>query len=100
MADDLLTPREAAGRLGIAVPTLYAWLGLSRRGLFEIRGVPVVVTYFQTGPRGQGRIRIPAAEAARLLELMRVPVDPPKTRRRPAPAMRFPGITVPLGRPA
>ena len=99
VSDELLTPGEAAGRLGVAVPTLYGWLGLSRRGLFVVRGMPVTVAFFQTGPKGRGRIRIPAAEVARLLELMRAPVVPPRLRRPSATRGGYPGITVPLGRP-
>lgn len=96
----MLTPREAARRLGVTTTTVYDWLGRSRRGLFVLRGAPVIVEYFQTGAMGQGRIRIPAAEVGRLRELMRVPVDPARTRRPPVRRDQFPGITVPLGRPS
>jgi hypothetical protein len=100
MADEeLLSPRLAAGRLGVTTTTLYDWLGRSRRGLFVLRGQPVAVEFFQTGAKGQGRIRIPAREVERLKELMRVPVEPTRTRRPPVRRDRFPGITVPLGRP-
>lgn len=98
--EDMLTPRQAAGRLGVTAANLYAWLGLARRGLFVLRGRPGAVEYFQTGANGQGRIRIPAREVERLMDLMRVPVEPVPSRRPPVRRDRFPGITVPLGRPA
>jgi hypothetical protein len=101
MADEeMLTPRQAAARLGVTATTLYDWLGRSRRGLFVLRGRPGVIEFFQTGARGQGRIRIAAREVERVQELMRVPVDPHRVRRPPVRRDRFPGITVPLGRPA
>jgi hypothetical protein len=73
--EEMLTPREAARRLGVTTATLYGWLGLSRRGLFVLRGTPVMVAFFQTGSRGQGRIHIEQREVHRLRELMRVPVN-------------------------
>ncbi len=97
--EEMLTPKQAASRLGVTTTTLYDWLGRSRRGLFVLRGRPVTVEFFQTGEKGQGRIRIAAREAERLLELMRVPVEPGPGRRPPVRRDRFPGITVPLGRP-
>ena len=97
--EEMLTPTQAAGRLGITATTLYDWLGRSRRGLFVLRGQSVTVEFFQTGAKGQGRIRIPAREVERLKELMRVPVEPVRIRRPPVRRERFPGITVPLGRP-
>jgi hypothetical protein len=100
MAEVLLSAREAARRLGVAVPTLYDWLGRSDRGLLVIRGRPVTIDYLQGGPRGQGRIRIEAAEVERLMDLLRVRPAPARIRRPPATPARFPGITVPLGRPA
>jgi hypothetical protein len=99
MADEFLTPREAARRLGISVTTLYDWLGLSDRGLLVIRGQPIAVDYFQGGPQGQGRIRIEAGEIARLNELMRVRPQRIIPRAAPVRQQIFPGITVPLGRP-
>jgi hypothetical protein len=82
------------------VPTLYDWLGRSDRGLLVIRGRPVTVDYLQGGPKGQGRIRVEAAEVDRLRDLMRVRPAPVTPRRaRAAPPTAFPGITVPLGRP-
>src|SRR5689334_23604664 len=68
----LASAREAALRLGVTATTLYAWLGLSDRGLLVIRGHSVTIEYFQSGPRGQGRIRIDLAEVERLKDLMRV----------------------------
>ncbi len=99
MAEELLTAQEAARRLGLAVTTLYDWLGQSDRGLLLIRGQPVTVRYLQAGPQGQGRIRLEAGEVERLKELMRV--RPQRTVPRPPPLRpeAFPGITVKLGRP-
>lgn len=94
---ELLTPRAAATRLQISVTTLYDWLGQSDWGLFAIRGEKVNIDYFQGGPRGRGRIRIPAAEVERILGLMRVPPKRPPPAPK-APPQSFPGITVPLGR--
>jgi excisionase family DNA binding protein len=99
MSDELLTAAEAARRLGITATTLYDWLGRSRIGELEIRGRRVTIDYLQGGARGQGRIRIEAAEVARIRELMRVVPQVPVPRRPPVRAMSFPGITVPLGRP-
>ena len=79
--------------------TVYDWLGRSRRGFFVLRGRVVMVEYYQTGAKGQGKIRIPAREVDRLKELMRVPVEPARARRPPVRPDKFPGITVPLGRP-
>lgn len=100
MADEeMLTPGQAAGRLGVTATTIYDWLGQARRGVFVLRGRPVAVEFFQTGAKGQGRIRIPAREVERLRGLMRVPVAPERVRRPPVRGDRYPGITVPLGRP-
>jgi hypothetical protein len=97
--DDLLPPREAARRLGITVTTLYDWLGRSDRGLLVVRGRPVSVDYLQGGPRGHGRIRIEVSDIERFKDLMRVRPEPIRVRRPPFRLDRFPGITVPLGRP-
>ena len=99
MAQVLLSPRAAAARLGVAVATLYDWLGQSDRGLLVVRGRPVTIGYYQGGPDGQGRIRIPADEVERLLELTRVHPTTELPRRPPGPPGGYPGITVPLGRP-
>jgi hypothetical protein len=99
MADPLLPAREAARRLGVNVTTLYGWLGLSDRGLLVIRGRRVTIDYLQGGPRGQGRILIEQAELERLKGVMRVVPESHCVRRPPLGADRFPGITVPLGRP-
>ncbi len=99
MDDKLLSTSEAARRLGIRPTTLYDWLGRSRAGLLVIRGQTVTIGYLQGGAKGQGRIRIPAAEIERLNELMRVTSVPVPTRRPSVPKLSFPGITVPLGRP-
>jgi len=72
MNDDLLSVREAALRLGIQPTTLYDWLGSSRRGLLEIRGQRVSISYLQGGAKGQGRIWLEASEVERIRELMRV----------------------------
>lgn len=100
MSGDLLSAREAARRLGITPATLYGWFSQSDRGLLVLRGRSVTVHYFQGGPRGQGQIRIEAAEIERLLDCLRVKPQPAPSRRTPyiQPAT-FPGITVPLGRP-
>ena len=99
MPEELLSAREAARRLGVAVTTLYDWLGRSDRGRLVLRGRTVTIHYFQGGARGQGRIHIEASEVLRLLELMRVRPRPETPRRPPDRCQSFPGITVPLGRP-
>jgi hypothetical protein len=99
VADELLTAAEAARRLGIRVTTLYDWLGRSRIGQLEIRGQRVTIDYLQGGARGQGRVRIEAAEIDRLRELMRVRPLPAVPRVPPTKSMQWPGITVPLGKP-
>lgn len=99
MADVLLTAKEAARRLGITVTTFYDWLGQSQWGLLRIQGQPVTINYFQSGPNGQGRIQIEESEIVRLRELMRVRSKRLPVRRTPVQRDRFPGITVPLGRP-
>jgi len=99
MSEEFLTAQEAARRLGIAVASLYDWLGQSDRGLLVIRGQPVTIDYLQGGAQGQGRIRIAAGEVERLMDLMRVRPQPCLPRRPPVRQISFPGITVPLGRP-
>ncbi len=97
--DGLLSPREAADRLGVTPATLYDWLGRSDRGLLVIRGIAVTIDYLQGGAPGQGRIRVERREVERLRETLRVRPSPTPPRRPPVPRDRFPGITVPLGRP-
>lgn len=100
MSEQFFTAKYAAMRLGITVATFYDWLGQSDCGLLVIRGEKVTVRYYQGGRQGQGRIRIEADEIERLRELMRVV---PQRRAVRGPAVRhdrFPGIHVPLGRPA
>ena len=99
MSDDLLSPIEAARRLGITVTTLYAWLGKSDHGQLIMRERKVTIEYFQGGAKGQGRIRFEASEVERIKELMRVRPSHSATRRPPTRQHIFPGITVPLGRP-
>lgn len=99
MTLELLTPAEAAHRLGVSVTTLYDWLGRSRRNLLEIHGQLVTIEFFQTGAKAQGRIRIPAVEIERLQELMRVKPRSAPTRRPPIRRESYPFITVPLGYP-
>lgn len=99
MDGELLSAQEAARRLGVTTTTLYAWLGESDAGLLCLRGQAVTVDYYQSGARGQGRIKIPAGEVDRLLELMRVRPHPALRRPTPIRPTAFPGITVPLGRP-
>jgi hypothetical protein len=94
-----LTANDAAERLGITVTTLYDWLGQSDHGLLVIRGQAVTVHYFQGGRHGQGRIRIESGEVERINELMRVLPQRAPLRRPQVRQDRFPGITVPLGRP-
>lgn len=96
---DLLSAREAASRLGISVSSFYDWLSQSDRGEFVIRGESVTIDYFQTGRRGQGRIRLEVDEVERLKNLFRVRPRKPVTRREPIKPLAFPGITVALGRP-
>lgn len=79
--------------------TLYGWLGLSDYGLLVIRGQSVAIRYFQTGPRGQGRIMIEPDEVERIREFMCVPQRIAPSRRPPIRRDRYPGITAPLGRP-
>ena len=100
MNDELLTTGQAAERLGISTTSLYGWLAQSNAGTFALQGEPVTIDYLQSGARGGGKIRIAAREVARLLELMRVRPSPTRRRRPPVPQSRFPGITVPLGRPS
>jgi hypothetical protein len=99
VAPNLLSAREAAGRLGISTATLYDWLGQSDHALLVIRGQQVTVQYFQSGPRGQGRILLEAAEVERIKELMRVRSQPFRPRRLPVRQDAYPGIGVPLGHP-
>lgn len=99
MAEELLSPREAAQRLGLAVTSLYDWLGRSDRGQLVLRGQQVTIDYFQGGAQGQGRIRIEAREVERLKDCLRVRPQRLLPRRIPARRESFPGITVKLGRP-
>ena len=99
MPEELLSAREAARRLGVAVTTLYDWLGRSDRGRLVLRGRPVTVRYLQGGARGRGRIHLEAGEVERLKDLLRVRPRTRPDRRPPARPQAFPGITVPLGRP-
>jgi len=99
MSDELLSTSEAAHRLGIAPTTLYDWLGQSKRGLLRIRGLPVKIRYYQGGPQGQGRIRIPSGEVIRILELLEVRTQAHLERVTPIRRDTFPGIGVRLGRP-
>ena len=100
MSDDqLLTAAEAARRLGISVTTFYGWAGQSRIGEFEIRGQRVTIDFFQSGPRGQGRIKLETREVERLRELMRVRPQAVLIRPPPVKQNHWPGIHVPLGRP-
>lgn len=100
MADELLTPQDAARRLGLAVTTLYDWLGRSELGLLVLGGERATIKHYQTGPKRQGRIRIPASEIDRILSLMRVHTKAlPRPRKPSVRRDEFPGITVALGRP-
>jgi hypothetical protein len=98
MPEDWLTSREAARRLGISTASLYDWLADSTAGRFLLHGQPVTIQYFQSGARGQGRIKIEAQEVERLRDLMRVRPRPQTVRRPPIQQALFPGIYVKLGR--
>jgi predicted site-specific integrase-resolvase len=100
MPEELLAAKDAANRLGVARPTLYDWLGQSDCGLLLIRGQRVTIDYFQGGAQGQGRIRISADEVERIKSMTRVRPRSLCIRRPPRRERRYPGITVPLGRPA
>jgi hypothetical protein len=100
MSEELLSASEAAGRLRLSSASLYDWLARSKTGELVIRGQPVTIEYYQGGAKGQGRIRIAATEVERLKELMRVRPQTVQPRRSPVHPRQFPGITVPLGRPA
>jgi transposase-like protein len=99
MSEELLSSAEAARRLGIAPTTLYDWLGQSRCQRLVIRGQSVSIRYYQGGAKGQGRIRIDAAEVERIKGLLEVRPQPHVERRTPMRRDAFPGIVVPLGRP-
>lgn len=90
---------QAARRLGISVSTLYGWLRQSNAGVFEIRGQQVTIAHYQTGGRGQGRIRIDSGEIDRLLSLMRVSPQPNAPRKRPTKKPGLRHITAKLGHP-
>lgn len=64
-----------------------------------LRDQPFTVRYFQTGSRGQGRIRIELEEVERIREALRVTTRLARQRRLPNKPQNFPGIHVPLGRP-
>ena len=99
MANILLSTTDAAQRLGISRASLYDWLALSDAGTFVLRGRPVTIDYFQSGAKGQGRIKIEKNEVERLRELMRVRPQPSRRRRLPTKRIDYPGITVELGIP-
>ena len=99
MSDELLSTIEAARCLGVSRATLYTWLGESDNGCFLLRGQPVTIQYFQTGARGQGRIKIEAQEVERLRDLMRVQPRSQTVRRPAIRQNQFPEIVVKLGRP-
>ncbi len=97
MENELLSTTDAARLLGISRATMYQWLADSDAGAFMIRGQPVTIDYLQGGRKGQGRIRIEAAEVERLRELMRVRPRLRPQRRPPTRAQHYPGIYVELG---
>lgn len=99
LSGELLTPDEAARRLGVTRTTFYDWVGQSRRGLLRIHGGPVTIEFFQTGANGQGRIGIEEGEVERLRELMRVKPSVPILRKPPTQRKTYPHISVALGRP-
>ena len=96
----LLSAEQAAERLGLAVSTLYEWLGKSDVGELLIRGQLVTIEYLQGGANGQGRIRIEADEVERIKDLMRVRPSPRPARRPPSSRHpNLPHIHFRLGRP-
>lgn len=99
MSEELLSSREAAKRLGIAVSSLYEWLARSDRGEFIIRGQTYTIEYLQGGAKGQGRIQIETSEIERLKAAMRVRPQLRPQRRTPVRTQEYPGISVPLGLP-
>lgn len=99
MANELLSTTDAARRLGISRASLYDWLARSDAGTFVLRGQPVTIDYFQSGAKGQGRIKIETDEIDRIKELMRVRPQPARRRRPPVRRKHYPGITVELGIP-
>ena len=99
MARETRTAQEAADDLGIGVSTFYGWLAQSDAGTFFLQGEHITIEYRQSGPQGQGRIQIDAAEVERLKQAMRVRPRLSRERRRPSVRQHYPGITVPLGRP-
>ncbi|MFL5531740.1 MAG: DNA-binding protein [Gemmatimonadales bacterium] len=99
MAEELLSARQAAQRLGLALTTLYDWLGRSDRGRLVLRGRLVQIAYLQGGARGRGRIHLEASEVERLKDLLRVRPQSRPAQQPPRRRQTFPGITVPLGRP-
>ena len=99
MPSDLLNAREAAQRLGISVHTLYGWLSASSKGRLEIHNRPLSINYFQTGRRGQGRIKIESQEIDRLLLLMQPKPESTARRKRSKAAPALQHITTPLERP-
>ncbi|MCD0462482.1 DNA-binding protein [Roseiconus lacunae] len=99
MSDELLDSETASKRLGVSTLTLYGWLSASDAGEFQIRGQAVTIDYFQSGRRGQGRIRISKNEVNRLLELMRVRPKSHRRRNRPTRKQARQHITSSLGRP-
>jgi hypothetical protein len=99
MVGELLTVADSARLLGISPATLYDWLGRSRRGLLVIRGQRITIEFFQTGPKGQGRIKIALDELDRVRDLLRVRSVAVPVRKSPTRRHAYPGITVALGRP-
>ena len=99
MSRELLSSQEAARRLGISPTTLYDWLAQSNAGTFMLRGQPVTIRYYQTGRRGQGRIKIECQEVERLLALMRVSPTSTQIRRPPSKKASLNHITTRLARP-
>lgn len=99
VSSDLLTPAQAAQRLGIQTTTFYDWLGRARIGRLVLHGKPFALRFRQTGTRGQGRILIETAEIERLSECLLVRPRQVLSRAPRSPARTFPGIHVPLGRP-
>jgi hypothetical protein len=65
-----------------------------------LRGQSLTIQYLQGGSRGQGRIKPEESEIERLKDAMRVHPHSSVARHQTVQREHYPGITVPLGRPA
>ena len=99
MNSNTLSAQEAAEKLGISTSSFYDWLAQSNAGQFMLRGRSATIDYYQGGRKGQGRIRIKQTEVDRLMGLMRVAPQSPRSTRSPRQRPRLTHINSPLGRP-